>query len=192
MSQAKLGPLFNGPAGPTSYYQDVVLELPTGTVIGPPTSTWSRFGAGNVAFQTTSAGYYLLTSTTEIRTNGTSPANSTRGSVAIMRSVDSGVSFSSVNGSIRSLQAPDTNHEYSISNTVLVHLNAGDVIKLMWWAGYFSGATNDTAEPALAGLSIGPNVTPWITTLFPPAENDAEIPVPVNASLVLTRITSDT
>lgn len=69
------------------------------------------------------------------------------------------------------VQAPETNHIYTISNTVLVNYTANQVISLLWWS-------NDS------GSKIGEPST--LTGLIQPGN----VPVQkATESMVITRIT---
>ena len=77
-------------------------------------------------------------------------------------------------GSCTLVEAPDTNHVYTISNTVLVSLSTGDKISLLFWA--------DSTSIHLGDPTIVNGILPNITPNTKPQE--------ATASLVITRITS--
>ena len=114
-------------------------------------------------FSSTSSGWYLITYKFDIRINSGITADNCRGAAALM------LDNLQVPGSGTAAQAPDNNHQYSISNTVLVQYAAGQKLGLQWWAGYYSGTTLQTS---VAGLSIGPDAsageTPWVPAAFNP------------------------
>ena len=173
-----------GASGPV--FQQVTLgSLP----IGPVGNGWNYNPA--LQFVTVSgntSGFYLMTYKIDLRTNSSINASYTRGAAALIRN---GVE---IPGSGSAAQAPDTTHQYSISNTVLVDYTAGDLISIQWWAGYYTGTTTPVLQGTVTGLSIGPvpsvAETPWIpATLFPgpPSGNPY---IEAVASLVITRIVS--
>lgn len=146
----------------------------------------------NARYSSTTSGYYLMTYKIDIRTNGTGvTANYTRAAAALMMS--SGGNWTEVTGSGSAAQAPDTIHQYSISNTILVPYTAGDLIALQWWAGYYNPSSNSALILANTGLSVGPNNTasneiPWIPSSFNPDGTPYDQYKEATASLVITRI----
>jgi hypothetical protein len=81
-----------------------------------------------------------------------------------------------INGSGTLVEAPETNHIYTISNTVLVNIALKDVISLLFW-------TDDTNNGA-TGCHVGNPATIIPTVLLP----NGTAPVEATASIVITRI----
>ena len=115
-------------------------------------------------FITPSTGYYLLTYKLDIRSGGSqSPSTRTNCATVLTRN---GVQ---INGSTTLVEAPESNHIYTISNTVLASLTVGDRISLLFWASD-------------QGTRIGDPT--FITGLLP----NNTIPTESTASLVFTKI----
>ena len=173
-------------------FQEIEFEQP---LTGPPGFDWVIIGgSGNKRFSSTKSGWYLMTYKLDIRTNSVSNFNYTRAAASIM--VLKAGNWVQVPGSGSAAQAPDTIHQYSISNTILVEYTAGEEMAIQWWAGYYNG-TGPILQTTTVGLSIGPNNTtnpekPWIPGVFRP---DGTLYDPFEesiASLVITRIVDTT
>jgi len=144
----------------------------------------------NTRFQGTTSGWYLMTYKLDIRTNSPSNFNYTRAAAALM--MLNGSDWKEIPGSGSAAQAPDTIHQYSISNTVLFEYTSGDQIALQWWTGYYSGSPA-ALQTSTSGLSVGPNNTisseiPWIPGVFNPDGTIYDSYQEATASLVITRI----
>jgi hypothetical protein len=87
-------------------------------------------------------------------------------------------------GSGSSAQAPDTIHQYSISNTILVYYTANQQLSLQWTAAYYSGG--GTRQSSTSGLSVGPNQANFVSSTFNPVSGSSTYEA--TASLVITRI----
>jgi len=148
-------------------------------IIGPATNWAAVPATNNTLFASSSAsdnGWYLITYKVDIRTSG--PDTSMRAAAALI------INGAEVTGSGTSAQAPDTNHQYSISNTVLVQYTVGDQLGVQWWAANYTGTTITNAT----ALSVGPNPsgaeTPWIDATLDPSGAFTE----ATAAVVITRI----
>ena len=167
----------------------------TGSYVVAPGQTMGSSGAPipmsvtNTRFKSTTSGWYLITYKIDIRASATGSFSNMRAAAALMMMPNGGSTWVEVTGSGSAAQAPATNHQYSISNTILVQYTAGDTIALQWWAGYY---TNTTLSTTVVGLSLGPDASPaelpWIPGVFNP---DGSIYDPYKeaiASIVITRI----
>jgi hypothetical protein len=76
-----------------------------------------------------------------------------------------------ITGSSTLVEAPETNHIYTISNTVLADLSANDVISLLFWSGDIGSHIGDPS---------------YLTGKLP----SGLVPKEATASIVFTRITS--
>ena len=102
--------------------------------IGPAGAGWSTFTDPSFAYPTAFivpvSGFYLLTYKLDVRSGGGSlPLSSTDGSTVLTRNGNE------IPGSSTLVEAPETNHIYTISNTVLVDLSFNDKISLLFWSG---------------------------------------------------------
>ena len=189
--------------GTTTQFQEISYEqIP----LGPDGSNWTVVPSTNYARYTcTSSGWYLMTYKMDLRTVGVSSVTYTRAASAIMISSD-GINWSVVPGSGSTAQAPDTNHQYSISNTVLVNYTAPYQLAVQWWAGYYSNSTT-AFNTNVSGLSLGPNNAstpnnigptdtteqPWIPGMFSPSGQSTLFNGTVDATstFVITRIVQE-
>jgi hypothetical protein len=138
----------------------------------------------------TTSGWYLMTYKLDLRTNAGSNYTYTRAATSLM--IFDGTNWKDITGSSSAAQAPETVHQYSISNTVLVKYTANQLISLQWWAGYYSGTTA-TLQTDSVGLSVGPlnsaaNERPWIPATYDPDGIPYDQYNEAVASLVITRI----
>ena len=102
--------------------------------IGPTGSGWTsttQSGYTNPTnFIVPNNGWYLLTYKIDVRSgSGSAPSSSTDCATVLTKN---GVQIS---GSTTLVEAPETNHIYTISNTVLANLLLGDSIALLFWSG---------------------------------------------------------
>jgi hypothetical protein len=101
--------------------------------IGPVGSGWTTFTDASfsnpTAFIVPESGFYLLTYKLDVRSGGgTLPITSTDGATVLTRNGNA------IPGSSTLVEAPESNHIYTISNTVLVDLDLNDQISLMFWS----------------------------------------------------------
>jgi hypothetical protein len=76
------------------------------------------------------SGFYLLTYKLDVRSgSGSIPISSTDAATVLTRNGNE------IPGSSTLVEAPETNHVYTISNTVLVDLSVNDEISLLFWSG---------------------------------------------------------
>jgi hypothetical protein len=140
------------------------------TPIGPVGSGWTTTTQPTYPSPTNfivpATGYYLLTYKLDVRSGGgQSPSSSTRCSTVLTKN---GIQIS---GSATLVEAPESNHIYTISNTVLASLTLNDSIALMIWSNDLGTQIGDPTD--LTGiLPIG-----------------AVVPNEATASVVFTRIT---
>ena len=156
--------------------------------LGPPGNGWSFTDGTQTEITSAESGWYLVTYKIDLRTNGIVAGADSMRAAAVLTLSDPGGPLTEVDGSMSAAQAPDSNHEYSISNTVLVAYDAGRELGLYWWAQYYDGTVVVADQ---TGLSLGPNATvaesPWIPATLP---GTAIVPSEATASLVITRITA--
>ncbi len=149
-------------------------------LIGPGTDWAQDPPAQNFTFSSNNSGWYLITYKFDIRAaDGTATGNTMRGAAALI------LDGLQVPGSGSAAESPyGNNHQYSISNTVLVKYTAGQKLGLQWWAGVYNGTGNNTLLTGVTGLSIGADATgaelPWI-----PAQLN---PVSANVTSVTTTV----
>ena len=137
--------------------------------IGPAGSGWTTFTDASfsnpTAFIVPESGFYLLTYKLDVRSGGGSlPITSTNGATVLTRNGNV------IAGSSTLVEAPESNHIYTISNTVLVDLLINDNISLMFWS-------------ADIGTRIGDPVR--LTGKLPNGDGVTE----ATASIVFTKIT---
>jgi hypothetical protein len=150
-----------------SNFQYVTFE---NSPIGPSGSGWTsaiEFGYSEPTnFIAPSDGYYLLTYKLDVMSGGgSSPTSSTNCATVLTQN---GVQ---INGSTTLVKAPETNHIYTISNTVLVDLSASDSVSLLFWSGDIG---THIGEPSL------------VTGILP----SGQVPTEATASIVFTRIST--
>ena len=140
-------------------------------MIGPIGSLWTSSIQLGYTFPTTfivpSDGYYLLTYKLDIRSGGGIPPTTSTdcGSVITQNGI-------SIPGSSTIVEAPESNHIYTISNTVLCLLTINDKLELLFWS----------SDP---GTRIGDP-----TFLKGTLPSGASAPQEATASIVFTKITS--
>jgi len=137
--------------------------------IGPSgfgwTSSTSPGYSHPTAFIVPSDGYYLLTYKLDVRSGGTqTPENTNCASVLTQNG-------NQIAGSATLVEAPETNHIYTISNTVLVNLSSGDSISLLFWSDDLGSKIGDPA---------------FLTGTLP----NGAVPTEATASIVFTKISS--
>jgi hypothetical protein len=101
--------------------------------IGPIGSGWTSSTEPGynapTSFIVPTDGFYLLTYKLDVRSGGgSSPSNNTSCSTVL---IQNGVE---IKGSCTLVEAPESNHIYTISNTVLAFLRKSDVLSLMFWS----------------------------------------------------------
>ena len=138
-------------------FQYVVFEK---TPIGPTGSGWTtttQSGYTNPTnFITPNNGWYLLTYKLDVRSGGnSSPTSNTDCSTVLTKN---GVQ---IDGSTTLVEAPESNHIYTISNTVLVYLVTGDSIALMFWSG---DAGTHIGDPSFVKGKLPSGVVPTEAT----------------------------
>ncbi len=149
----------------TPQFEEIMFEQP---IIGPGTDWVQDPPAQNFTFSSSNSGWYLITYKFDIRAaDGTANGNTMRGAAALV------LDGLQVPGSGSAAESPyGNNHQYSISNTVLVKYTAGQKLGLQWWAGVYNGTGNNTLLTGVTGLSIGAdasgNELPWIPAQLNP------------------------
>jgi hypothetical protein len=133
------------------------------TPIGPTGSGWTTSTQSGYSaptdFIVPTNGYYLLTYKLDVRSGGNqTPTSSTNCSTVLTRN------GSQIDGSCTLVEAPESNHIYTISNTVLVNLVAKDSIALLFWStdsntrigdpSYVKGVLPSGGTPTEATASI--------------------------------------
>jgi hypothetical protein len=100
--------------------------------IGPTGSGWTRTTISGytqpTGFIVPSNGFYLLTYKLDVRSGGNNTPNNTNCCSLLTKN---GVE---IPGSATLVEAPETNHIYTISNTVLTSLITGDIVSLLYWS----------------------------------------------------------
>ena len=147
-------------------FQYVTFENP---LIGPVGSGWTSAIQSGYTQPTTfivpSSGFYLLTYKLDVRSGGGQSPSNTDCSTVLTRNGNEIV------GSATLVEAPEVNHIYTISNTVLVDLTVGDRISLLFWS-------NDL------GTCIGDPI--FLKGILP----NGNVPNEATASIVFTKISS--
>ncbi len=122
-------------------FQYVTFEKP---LIGPTGNGWiTQINPGYTnptTFIVPSDGYYLLTYKVDVRSGGGSPPNSNTDCATVL--LRNGIS---IDGSSTLVEAPESNHIYTISNTILVNLNTNDSLSLMFWSSDIGTRIGDTS-----------------------------------------------
>jgi hypothetical protein len=140
------------------------------SLIGPAGNGWiTETESGYTAptdFIVPSNGFYLITYKLDVRAGGdVSPSSNTDcTTVLILNGVQ-------IAGSTTLVEAPETNHIYTISNTVLVFMNISDSVSLMFWS----------TDP---GTQIGDPT--FIKGTLP----NGSVPIESTASIVITKLSS--
>jgi hypothetical protein len=147
-------------------FQYVTFENP---LIGPIGSGWTTLiepsYSNATTFITPSNGYYLLTYKVDVRSGGSESPNNTNCATVLTKN------GTTIVGSATLVEAPETNHIYTISNTVLVNIVVGDRISLLFWSSD-------------SGTRIGDPL--FIKGLLP----NGSIPIEATASIVFSKISS--
>jgi hypothetical protein len=149
-------------------FQYVTFNIPP---IGPIGSGWTTFTqplySNPTNFIVPSIGYYLLTYKLDVRSGGGQSPNSNTNCATVL--TKNGIQ---IPGSTTLVEAPETNHIYTISNTVLVNLLLGDSIALLFWSNDIGSRIGDSGQ--LTGkLPVG-----------------LIVPTEATASIVFTKISS--
>ena len=109
-------------------------------------------------------GYYMISYKVDVKAgNGNIPIGVTNCSTVIIKN------NIYIDGSMTMIEAPETNHVYTLSNTILININQGDILSLLYWAN--DNNTRIGYREKNAGLL--PN---------------GEIPIESTANLVIIRI----
>ena len=111
-------------------FQYVTFNIPP---IGPIGSGWTTFTqplySNPTNFIVPSIGFYLLTYKLDVRSGGGQiPTSNTNCATVLTKN---GIQ---IPGSGTLVEAPENNHIYTISNTILVNLLVGDSISLLFWS----------------------------------------------------------
>jgi hypothetical protein len=138
--------------------------------IGPAGSGWTSSiqpGYSNTTnFIVPSNGFYLLTYKVDVRSGGGQLPLFTDCATVLTKN------GTQIPGSTTVVEAPETGHIYTISNTVLVNLITNDSISLLFWS---SDANTHIGDPS------------FITGTLPIGNG---IPTESTASIVFTKISS--
>jgi len=137
--------------------------------IGPSGELWNTTTLAGYSYTTSfivpTSGYYLMTYKIDVKSgSGILPSNYTNVSTVLTNN------GTAINGSTTLVQAPQENHIYTVSNTVLSYLTVNDSISLLYWSNEIN-------------THIGSPLT--ITGVLP----NNILPIEATASLVFTRIT---
>lgn len=135
-----------------TYFQYVTFENP---LIGPLLSGWSTITEIGYTSPTTfivpMTGYYLITYKLDIR-SGASNQPSFSNSATVL--TNNGIEIS---GSTTLVEAPEANHIYTISNTVLCNLTIQDHVSLLFWSDDIDA---QIGEPATITGLLPSNLVP--------------------------------
>ena len=85
-----------------------------------------------------SSGFYLLTYKIDVRSGGNLVPGSNTDCATVLTK-----NGNEINGSSTLVEAPESNHIYTISNTVLVNLSVNDQISLLFWSGDIGSRIGD-------------------------------------------------
>ena len=154
---------------PTAF-QMINFEQPP---ILPPGSSFNFVNDSENTFYSTQSGYYLITYKIDVRSgfvNGTTTA------AALLTVADPSTptAYMEVAGSASLIQAPETNHIYSISNTILYNYTTGSLLSLWVWSNNGQAGAN---APTVGQPSLLTGIVPNIASIREAV-----------ASLVITRI----
>jgi hypothetical protein len=149
-------------------FQYVTFNIPP---IGPIGSGWTTFTqplySNTTNFIVPSIGYYLLTYKLDVRSGGGQlPSSNTNCATVLTKN---GIQ---IPGSATLVEAPETNHIYTISNTILVNLLIGDSIALLFWSNDLGTRVGDPS---------------FLTGKLPVG---LIVPTEATASIVFTKISS--
>ena len=73
-------------------------------------------------------GYYMISYKVDVKAgNGNPPSGVTNCSTVLIRNNNA------LDGSMTIVEAPETNHVYTLSNTILINVNQGDYLSLLFW-----------------------------------------------------------
>ena len=191
-----------GPIGPTG---NGWVFGATGTSPGAYTTIYNPGTTG-----TSSSGYYQVAYKIDVRTNATVyDIGTATARVATLLTLTNplGGNPTELPGTVTVAEAPNEDHQYSLSNTVLINYTQGYYLTLYWWGAYWAGSTGGTYEgnANVNTITLGPNVNSdivtsnntWmfqsnsnshITTLATRSPNNNS-PIEATASLIITRIT---
>ena len=137
-------------------------------------------------FASPNSGWYLINYKFDVRVGYTSPqTGNCRGAAALT------LNGFQVVGSGAVSQAPNDNeHQYTISNAVLVNYTGGQQLGLQWWSGTYSNDSSASLNTSVAGLSIGPNPSPTEWPWIPAQLSTGAGNVTTTINMVLTTITT--
>ena len=151
----------------TTNFQYVTFEKP---LIGPIGSGWITLKSigyiDPTIFVVPTSGYYLLTYKMDIMSGNNTSLTINSNSVAVVT-----LNGVEIPGSTSLVEAPETNHIYTISNTVLAQLNTGDLVSLLFWSPYVGTQIGD---PSL------------VTGILP----NGSVPNEATASISITKISN--
>jgi hypothetical protein len=110
--------------------------------IGPSGSGWTTITDPSFSYPTgfvvPTNGYYLLTYKIDVRSGGNQlPLTSSDCATVLTRNGNE------IQGSSTLVEAPETNHIYTISNTILVDLSLNDTISLLFWSADLNSRIGD-------------------------------------------------
>ena len=146
-------------------FQYVTFEKP---LIGPSGSGWTtttQSGYTNPTnFIVPANGFYLLTYKIDVRSGGNSSPTSNNDSSTVLT-----VNGQVIPGSTTLVEAPQENHIYTISNTVLCDLSMNDSVALLFWSTDIGAHIGDPS---------------FVKGLLP----SGVVPAEATASIVFTRI----
>lgn len=123
-------------------FQYVTFEKPQ---IGPSGSGWvtsTQPGyAAPTSFTVPTSGFYLVDFKVDVRSgSGSSPSSNNNSALAAT------VNGVQIPGSVTLVEAPESNHIYTLANTVLCHFNTGDIISLMFWSSDIGAFVGDPTK----------------------------------------------
>jgi hypothetical protein len=134
----------------TTYFQYIVFEQP---LVCPLESGWTTAISPGYTYPTIfivpNSGYYLLTYKLDICSN--TITNTQSAAVLTLNGIQ-------INGSTTLVEAFETTHTCTITNTILVKLNTDDNVSLLFWSSYI-GTQIGSSSTSLTGL-LPNNTTP--------------------------------
>jgi len=151
----------------TAQFQPVVFDAGSR---GPAGSGFSLINGGDgltTVVNTSVSAWCLLSYKIDVRSAGGGPdpvSSTTAGTTIMLNNV-------TVSGSSTLVQAPESNHIYTVANTLLLQIPENGTIKLLWWA---SDTNAKIGEPTSLKGKLPPTY--------------AASPAETTASMVITRI----
>jgi hypothetical protein len=102
-----------------------------------------------------------------------------------------GVEWAQVDCSGSAAQAPDTIHQYSVSNTILFEYKKGQQVSMQWWAGFYNSTPR--FQERVDTLSVGPynnaaTEIPWIIGALNPTSASRPLFDEATTTMIMTRI----